>query len=78
MTMPKLLTTAEVSELLRLSPGRLLQWRRLGHIPAIVLPGGGIRYREEDVLALLERRGERGIEQAVDPQLGAERAVAIG
>jgi excisionase family DNA binding protein len=50
-----LLTKAEVAERLRVSERTVDRWRRLGVIKAMLpLAGGAVRYRAEDVEALLE------------------------
>lgn len=50
----RLLTAREVAEHLGVSPDVLLRWVRASKIPAVKLPGGGIRFREEDLEEWLE------------------------
>ncbi|MBA3260917.1 MAG: helix-turn-helix domain-containing protein [Thermoleophilaceae bacterium] len=45
----RLLTVREVAGLLDRSPETILRWVRAGKLPAIRLPGGAIRFREEDL-----------------------------
>jgi excisionase family DNA binding protein len=51
-----LLTAREVSDLLGVSSETVLRWTRRGELPAIKLPGGAIRYRENDLDGWLEQR----------------------
>lgn len=60
----QLLTTRELAERWRLSPETVLRWKRRGLIPFVVLPGGSIRYRLEDV-ERIER--ERATVRVVGP-----------
>jgi excisionase family DNA binding protein len=55
MTGP-LLTARHVSELLDVSTETVLRWVRRGELPAIRLPGGAIRFREDDLEAWMEGR----------------------
>jgi excisionase family DNA binding protein len=58
LNLPNLLTTREVAEILRVSPGSLYQarfhgrWRGLKFIKV----GRCVRYRAEDVIAYLKQR----------------------
>lgn len=45
----RLLTAREVADLLGVHPETVLCWRRRGEIPAIRLPGGAIRFREDEL-----------------------------
>lgn len=58
----RLLTAREVAEILNVSPETVLRWTRAGELPAIRLPGGALRYREDAIEAWLEERAttERG------------------
>jgi excisionase family DNA binding protein len=58
-----LLTARALAELLDVSPETVLRWSRRGEIPSIRLPGGAIRFREEDLEAWLEERAtpRRGV-----------------
>jgi excisionase family DNA binding protein len=51
-----LLTGCEVADLLGVSAETILRWTRRGELPAIRLPGGAIRYRENDLEGWLEER----------------------
>jgi excisionase family DNA binding protein len=51
-----LLTARHVAELLAVSAETVLRWTRRGELPAIRLPGGAIRFRQEDLDAWLEQR----------------------
>lgn len=59
MTGP-LLTARVVAELFGVSSETVLRWTRRGELPAIRLPGGAIRYREDEVEGwLIERATPR-------------------
>lgn len=47
-----LLTTKEVAEQYRVTRMTVSRWVKAGHLAAIRLPGGGLRYRRSDVEAL--------------------------
>ena len=47
--MTSLLAAREVADLLGVSAETILRWTRSGVIPAIRLPGGAIRFREDDL-----------------------------
>lgn len=49
----ELLTSREVAEELRVHRATVLRWAREGTVPAIRLPGKGIRFRRSDVEAVL-------------------------
>ena len=51
-----LLTAREVAGLLGVSAETVLRWTRRGDLPAIRLPGGAIRYREDDLDGWLAAR----------------------
>lgn len=51
-----LLTARTVAGLLDVSPETVLRWTRRGDLPAIRLPGGAIRYREDDIDGWLAER----------------------
>jgi excisionase family DNA binding protein len=55
MTAP-LLTARQVADTLGVSAETVLRWTRRGELPAIRLPGGAIRYREDAIDAWLEER----------------------
>jgi excisionase family DNA binding protein len=50
---PTILTTREAADLLRVSPRSLQRWRAQGLLPAVSLGAQIVRFRREDVLALL-------------------------
>ena len=52
----RLLTAREVAGLLGVSSETVLRWTRRGDLPAIRLPGGAIRYREDELEAWLSKR----------------------
>ena len=52
----RLLTAREVGEVLGVSTETVLRWVRQGKLPAIRLPGGAIRFREQEVEAWLAER----------------------
>jgi nitrogen PTS system EIIA component len=51
----RLLTAAELAELLNFSAGTIVDWAERGTIPAFKL-GGRLRFRESEVLEWLEQR----------------------
>ena len=51
-----LLTARVLAEQLDVSPETVLRWSRRREIPSIRLPGGAVRFREDDVEAWLEER----------------------
>jgi excisionase family DNA binding protein len=74
-----LLTARMVAELLGVSPETVLRWTRRGDLPAIRLPGGAIRFREDDLRGWLEERAtpRRGVRTTAPgaAQLGRVRCV---
>ena len=52
----RLLTSAELGELLGFAAGTVVDWAERGTIPAFKL-GGRLRFRESEVLEWLEARG---------------------
>ena len=54
--MTSLLTAREVADLIGVSAETVLRWTRRGELPAIRLPGGAVRYREDELDAWLEER----------------------
>jgi excisionase family DNA binding protein len=52
----RLLTARELADQLGVTAETVLRWTRRGELPAFKLPGGAIRYREDDLDAWLERR----------------------
>ena len=51
-----LLTARQVAELLGVSTESVLRWTRSGKLPAIRLPGGAIRFRDDELDAWLRER----------------------
>ena len=51
-----LLTARAVADLFDVSAETVLRWTRRGELPAIRLPGGAIRYREDVIDGWLEQR----------------------
>ena len=58
LTEESLLTTAEVAELLRLSPGRLRNLRSEGRAPRGVKIGRSVRFKLRDVRVWLDAHAE--------------------
>ena len=58
--MSRLLTARTVADLLGVSTETVLRWARRGELPAIRLPGGAIRFREDDLDGWIERRTSSG------------------
>jgi excisionase family DNA binding protein len=54
----KLLTTAEVAKMLRVSRSTVHRWAQLGQIKTIRLPSGTLRYSREEVERLLRQLEE--------------------
>ena len=52
--MEKLLTVQEVCRDLQIDRDTLWRWRQRGRITALKTPGGGVRFREADVLKALQ------------------------
>jgi excisionase family DNA binding protein len=52
----RLLTARQVADTLGVSAETVLRWTRRGDLPAIRLPGGAIRYREDELDAWLAAR----------------------
>jgi excisionase family DNA binding protein len=52
----RLLTAREVAELLAVSVETVLRYARRGELPAIQLPGGQLRFREDDLDAWVAAR----------------------
>jgi excisionase family DNA binding protein len=58
-----LLTARELAERLCVSTETVLRWHRRGELPAIVLPSGQIRFREDEIEEWLRERAtpRRGV-----------------
>lgn len=52
----RLLTAREVADRLGVHPETVLRWTRRGELPARRLPGGAIRYREDELDEWLDER----------------------
>lgn len=48
-----LMKTAEVAQVLRVTPKTVWSWHKKGRLPGIELPGGELRFRRSDVEAIL-------------------------
>ena len=57
-TEPSYLRTAQVAELLQLSPKRIRGWAQEGRLPFFRTLGGHRRYPDADIRALLETQSE--------------------
>jgi excisionase family DNA binding protein len=55
---PALLTTPEVAEVLRVSPRTIDRWAAEGRLRRFHLAPGSVRYRADDILALLDNDHE--------------------
>jgi excisionase family DNA binding protein len=55
-----LLTARGVADLLGVSTETVLRWSRCGSLPSFCLPGGAIRFRQDDLDAWLEGRRRAG------------------
>ena len=72
----RLLTARAVADLLDVSAETILRWTRRGDLPAFRLPGGAIRFREDEVDAWLEERATTGRGRSHPTPLAAARAVS--
>jgi excisionase family DNA binding protein len=52
----RLLTTAEAARMFGVHPATVRNWAQAGQLASIRTPGGRPRYREAEVLALLDQR----------------------
>ena len=59
----RLLTASEVGELLGFSTATILRWSRTGKLPSIQMPGGAIRFQEDQLDTWLVERAtpRRGV-----------------
>jgi excisionase family DNA binding protein len=55
----KLLTPSEVAAVFRVDPKTVTRWAHAGKLSYIRTPGGHRRYRESEVLDLLNRPGDK-------------------
>jgi len=53
--LPVLLTTAEVAQRLGIHPATVRTWADKGWLPAVRLPNGYRKFREEDVTAAVDK-----------------------
>jgi excisionase family DNA binding protein len=56
----RLLTARTVADLLDVSPATVLRWTRQGQLPAVRLPGGAVRYPEDEFRGWLSERATPG------------------
>jgi excisionase family DNA binding protein len=56
----QLLTARTVAERLGVTAATVLRWTRQGQLPGIHLPGGAVRYREEELEQWLAQRAAPG------------------
>lgn len=54
----ELCTADKVAEMLDVKPESVRRWARQGKLPFVQLPSGRMRFRREDVVALLEQKPE--------------------
>lgn len=54
-----LLTARALADLLEVSAETVLRWTRRGELPAIRLPGGAVRFREDEIEAWLASRTQQ-------------------
>jgi excisionase family DNA binding protein len=57
-TQPKYLRTAQVAELLQVSPKTVSRWAQEGMLPHVRTLGGHRRYPDQEIRALLETLSE--------------------
>jgi excisionase family DNA binding protein len=69
----RLLTAREVADLLGVSTETVLRWVRQGKLPAIKLPGGAVRFREDEVDGWLMERATPGRGVSTAPAGAARR-----
>ena len=53
---PTLLTAREVAARLSVSTGTVIRWASDGKIPSFKLPGGAVRFRDDDIANWLESK----------------------
>jgi len=70
-SLEKLLTPADVAELLRVEVETLEAWRSRGHGPSFLALGSSIRYRPSEVLRWLDQRVCRSTWDAAQVRGGA-------
>jgi excisionase family DNA binding protein len=72
-----LLTAREVADALGVSVETVLRWARKGTLPAIKLPGGAVRFREDAIEAWLAERATPSRGASPTP-VSAAQAVPYG
>ena len=75
----RLLTARTVADLLGVSTETVLRWTRRGELPAIRLPGGALRYREDELEAWLDGRATSvrgGVEHPLQTSPGSRATLA--
>lgn len=65
MTLPDLMTTAEVAERLHISEGTVRWWRHVRTGPPSFKVCGAVRYRRTDVEAWLDSQYENTVTEAI-------------
>jgi excisionase family DNA binding protein len=65
----RLLSAAELAEVLGFAAGTVVDWSARGELPAFKL-GGKLRFRESEVLAWLEERRQGRLTPASNPAAG--------
>ena len=73
----RLLTARELAELLGVSAATVLRWTRAGDLPAIRLPSGQIRYRQDELDGWLGERATNPPQIASNTPIGLDKAVDI-
>jgi excisionase family DNA binding protein len=63
MTTGRLLTARSVADMLDVSPATVLRWTRACELPAVRLPSGQIRYREDELDDWLNARTTTALAQ---------------
>jgi excisionase family DNA binding protein len=52
----RFLTARQVADRLGVAPDTILRWTRRGELPAVKLPGGAVRFREDELEMWLAER----------------------
>ena len=71
--MSRLLTAREIAQRLGVSAETVLRWARRGEVPFIRLPGGAIRFREDEIEEWLEERATPSRGASTTPASAAQR-----
>jgi excisionase family DNA binding protein len=56
MALEPMLTVQEVAQILRIAESTVYEWKAQGILPAVPLSGKALRFREEDIHDLIERK----------------------